>query len=512
MQDALEAAWRHITAHAREMALLESVDSLLNWDERTMLPSRGGAFRAEQITLVTRLLHERRTDPRYGEQLARLQDAGWETAADDQESERVLQAAALRELRRDYDRHTRLPPRLVEELARTSVLGQQAWVEARRRNDYALFQPLLDTMIRLKREQAEALGFEGTPYDALLDEFEPGARTDQVTRVLQDLRAPLVELVQAIRDARRDVRSDVLRGHFPQAVQESFGRQVAQRIGFDFERGRLDITHHPFCSSMGPDDCRITTRYDESFFSTAFFGILHETGHGLYEQGLRPDWFGMAPGMACSLGIHESQSRLWENFVGRSRAFWNHWHPLAHKHFAGAWKAASASEIYEAVNRVEPSLIRVEADEATYNLHIIVRFELEQSLISGDLTTADLPSAWNEQYAQTLGISPDSDANGVLQDIHWSAGLFGYFPTYTLGNLYAAQFCEAARREVGDLDAAWEAGEFQPLLEWLRARIHHAGRCCDAATLCRRVTGRPLGSEALLQHLHAKLDPLYGLS
>ena len=287
---------------------------------------------------------------------------------------------------------------------------------------------------------------------------------------------------------------------------------MATQFGFDFERGRLDVTHHPFCTGLGPHDHRITTRYNENFFNSGFFSILHESGHGIYEQGLPTEQYGLPTGSAISLGIHESQSRLWENLVGRSRSFWDGAYAEAQSVFPAALGSASLDDFHFAINDVRPSLIRVEADEATYNLHILIRFELEQALVSGDLPVADLPGAWNDKYEAYLGIRPGTDADGVLQDIHWSAGLVGYFATYSLGNLYASQFFEAAAAELGDLDEQFRRGQFQPLRDWLHEKIHVQGQRYSAAELVERVTGSPLSHDALLRHLRGKLGSLYGVS
>jgi carboxypeptidase Taq len=346
----------------------------------------------------------------------------------------------------------------------------------------------------------------------LLDDFEPGELTSQVARVLADLREALVPLVSAIAASRRRPDVSILSRRYPLAVQESFSRDAAAKIGFDFCRGRLDVTAHPFCTGLGPHDCRITTRYDENFFNTAFFGTLHEAGHGIYDQGLRPQWHGLPPGEAVSLGIHESQSRLWENLVGRSRSFWKHFFPTAQQSFPDALGGESLERFYAAINDVRPSLVRVEADEATYNLHILIRFELEQALLADELRTSDLPGAWNEKYVQYLGIRPPNDADGVLQDIHWSAGLVGYFPTYSLGNLYASQFFAQAETDLGPLAPQFADGEFQPLRNWLREKIHALGQTHTAAELVERATGKPLSHAPLMAHLQAKLAPLFDLN
>jgi carboxypeptidase Taq len=363
----------------------------------------------------------------------------------------------------------------------------------------------------LKRQQADALGYEQCRYDALLDEYEPEELTANVAPVLAGLRAQLVPLAAEIQQSGRRPNVALLHGRFPIDVQESFGRRAAAAIGFDFARGRLDVTAHPFCTQLGPNDHRITTRYDERFLNAAFFGILHEAGHGVYEQGLPPGQYGLPLGEAVSLGIHESQSRWWENFVGRSRAFWTHFYPLAQASYPEALAGVPLDEFYFAVNEVRPSLIRVEADEATYNLHILVRFELEQALLEGDLNTADLPAAWNDMYRQQLGVLPANDQVGVLQDVHWSAGLIGYFPTYALGNLYAAQFFAQAESDMPDLGEQFARGEFHTLLGWLREKIHRHGQRYSAPELIRRATGQPLSAGPLIEHLRAKLCPLYGI-
>lgn len=492
--------------HARETALLGSIESVLGWDERTMLPPAGGEHRAEQMTLLSGMIHQRQTDPQYGAWLAELSQS--ELAADPHSDT----GATIRRLKRQYDKKVKLPKTLVEELTRTSVLGQQAWQEARRNDDFAAMRPWLEKTFHLKRQEAESLGYPEQPYDALLDDYEPEERTGRLTEVLRRLREELVPLVEAVRGSHRRPDTSILQRIYPTADQEVFGREAAERIGFDFRRGRLDVTVHPFCAGVGPNDCRITTRYNERFFNEAFFGILHEAGHGIYDQGLRTDQYGLPLGDAISLGIHESQSRLWENLVGRSRPFWEFLYPHAQRRFPQALGGVSLDDFYFAINDVRPSLIRVEADEATYNLHILARFELEQALLNSDLQVADLPGAWNEKYRQYLGIEPPNDAQGVLQDVHWSAGLVGYFPTYSLGNLYGSQFFAKADAELGGLAKSFARGEFTPLRVWLNEKIHQQGQRYSAEELVLRVTGKPLSHQPLIEHLRGKLAPLYGIS
>ncbi len=500
-REALESLCRHL----RETALLDSVAEALGWDERTMLPPRAGEYRADQIAYLSGLVHARRTEPRVGEWLDRLAGS---PAAQDLHSDI---GATIREARRQYNKQIKLPRTLVEQLARTSVQAQQVWVQARKDNDFAAFAPWLQKTVELKRQQAEAQGYPDCPYDALLDDYEPGAKTADVTRTLAGLREELRPLVTGLAETRRRPRADVLHRDYPVEAQEVFGREAAARIGFDFQRGRLDVTTHPFCARLGPHDCRITTRYNRHAFAEAFFGTLHEAGHGIYEQGLRVDQFGLPPGSAASLGIHESQSRLWENLVGRGEGFWHYFFPVAQRHFPAALSDVELADFVFCINAVEPSLIRIEADEATYNLHIVIRFELEQELISGALPVADPPQAWNDKYQENLGICPPSDAEGVLQDIHWSAGLFGYFPTYSLGNLYAAQFFDRARQDLGDLQSMFAAGEFAPLRDWLGSHIYERGFCDTPDQLVEQVTQAPLSHRPLMEYLRGKLGPLYGI-
>lgn len=501
----METLYAELAEQLRKTAILESCGSVLGWDEQTYLPPGGGEHRANQLSLISGLAHERRTAPRVGELLAELeqQDLG---PADGP------MAVNVREARRDYDRATKLPQKLVEEMSRVVSLSHQAWIEARKHKDFPQFLPWLEQVVSLKREEAEALGYEGgVPYDALLDAYEPGAKSSEITSVFAALRDELVPLVAEIRDAAKKPIGEILTRSYPIEGQRTFGMDAATKIGFRFDEGRLDETAHPFCSGFGPGDCRLTTRYNKHHFPGAFFGTLHEAGHGMYEQGLNREAYGTPMGDSVSLGIHESQSRMWENFVGRSRAFWDHFYAPAQQVFSNALSGVSIEDFHFAVNDVQPTLIRVEADEVTYNLHIMLRFEMEQPLIAGDLKPADVPGVWNETFQQFFGLTPPDEALGCLQDIHWSAGLIGYFPTYALGNMYAAQFFQAAQRDVGDLSQQFAKGEFAPLLGWLNENIHQRGRQYPATELVRVVTGEDLSHEPLVAHLRAKYNELYAL-
>lgn len=490
----------------REAELLASCASVLSWDEQTHLPTGGAEHRSNQLGLIAGMAHDRKTDPKIGELLSTLE------ASKDLGDPDGDVAVNVREARRTFDRATKLPKKLVEELSKTTSLAQQAWVEAKKNADFPTFQPWLEKIIGLKREEAAAIGTTtGVPYDALLDDYEPGMTAAQVNAVFEPLRKELVALVSAIQQSGKLAPLEIVERHYPQVPQRVFAEAAARQIGFDFDRGRIDESPHPFCSGFGPGDCRLTTRFNDHHFNSAFFGVLHEAGHGIYEQGLPTDAYGLGIGQACSLGIHESQSRMWENFVGRSGSFWTYFYPTAQQAFPVALGNVAIDDFYAAINDVRPSFIRVEADEVTYNLHIMLRFELEQKLLNGSLLPADVPAAWDAAFERDFGMRPEKASQGCLQDIHWSGGLVGYFPTYALGNMYAAQFYETARAELGDLDAMFAKGQFKPLKSWLNEKIHVHGKRYPAARLVEVVTGKPLTSAPLVQHLRTKFTALYGL-
>lgn len=498
-----QSGYDELIEEIRGAQLLRSCAAVLEWDEQTNLPPGGAEHRSNQLALLAGMIHERATSPRIGELLSQLEQNG-------NGSEPA--AVNVRETRRSFDRATKLPRKLVEEMSRVVSLSQQAWISARKEADFAKFLPWLEKIVKLKREEAQALGYgDGIPYDALLEYYEPGATSADVEAVFTPLRDELVKLVAAIRDSGREPDLSILTRSYPIDKQREFGLLAARQIGFNLDEGRLDVAAHPFCSGFGPGDCRLTTRYNEHNFAGAFFGTLHEAGHGIYEQGLDRSAYGTPMGEACSLGIHESQSLTWENLVGRSRAFWKHFFPQAQQMFPEALKDVSQEAFYWAVNDVRPSFIRVEADDVTYSLHIMLRFELEQPLIAGDLQPADVPAVWNETFTRYLGITPPDDAQGCLQDIHWSGGLIGYFPTYALGKMYAAQFFAAARQELGDLHQQFAKGEFEPLRQWLNENIHRRGQQYRAGELVQVVTGQPLSHQPFVDYLHGKFDELYGL-
>lgn len=483
----------------RETALLESTQATLEWDERTGMPPAAGAYRAEQITYLSGLIHQRRTDAAQADRIDSL--VQWANQQPDNEDLVVT----ARYLKRNLVRRQKLPLDLVQAMTKAIVLGQQAWSQARKAKSFADFLPCLNTIVKLKREEANLLAIDGSAYNGLLDEYEEGANEAHLQVLFADLRKQLVPIVAEAAEATQKRGTILVQPTIPIEAQRSFNRLVAEQVGFSFEAGRLDETDHPFCTTLGPRDCRILTRYFENDLLSSLFSTLHEAGHGMYEQGLPAEHFGLPLGSYASLGIHESQSRLWENAVGRSLPFWQWCTPQLQKQFPGLFAQATPETLYRYTNSVSRSFIRVESDEATYNLHIAIRFEIERQLISGALNPTDLPDAWNAAYMEYLGISPSNHAEGCLQDVHWSAGLFGYFPTYTLGNLIAAQWMETIQQSIGDLDSLHCRGDFRPLLEWLRTNVHQHGKRFTPGRLVERVTGRPLSAIPFVKYLTQKL-------
>jgi carboxypeptidase Taq len=494
-------AYQEFIRLVREIGQLDTIAQLLDWDSETCMPANGLAVRADQLALMATLAHERRSSPRMGELLSQLDGSALDP----------IQATNVRETRRLYDRAVKIPGELVRQIAHATTLAKDAWGKAREASAFSTFAPHLAELLRLKRQVADLVGYKTERYDALMDDFEPGITTAEVSAIFASLRRPLAEFVRQLTESKRQPDSSILQRHFPREAQERFSRRMAEVIGFDFSSGRIDVSKHPFCTGMGPGDVRLTTRYYENFFNASVFGVLHEAGHGLYEQGLDPRHVYTPAGQAVSLGVHESQSRMWENLVGRSRPFWEGLYPECRDAFPQALGAVSLDAFYGAINRVGPSLIRVEADEVTYNLHIIVRFELERAMIDDTLAVEDIPEAWNTKMRDLLGVTPPDDRQGCLQDIHWSMGTFGYFPTYALGNLYATQFFEAARQAIPDLTDRIRRADLTTLREWLQANIHSHGQTYRAGELVRRVTGKPLSTDPFMRYIRAKFAPIYGL-
>jgi carboxypeptidase Taq len=490
-----ESPYQKLLARAREIALIESASHLLSWDQETYMPPKALEFRADQGAYLSGWTHRLFTASEVGDWIKACEDHSYATAS--------KEAANVREWRRTYDRATKLPTDLVEELERARTLARNAWVQARQQSSFPVFQPHLLRILELSRRMADHWGYEESRYDALLDEYEPGARASQLRPLFAGLRAAIVKLLPIASERASYLPKNFLEDDYPIAAQQAFNREVAEAIGFDFGGGRIDTTTHPFCTGLGPNDCRLTTRYNPRDFTQSLYGILHEAGHGLYDQGLVKEDYGTPAGSAASLGIHESQSRLWENHVGRSRDFWEHWHGAACRHFPGL-ERVSPQQITQAVNRVSPSFVRVEADEVTYDLHIVLRFELETKLIDGDLQVADVPAAWNENFEKIIGLKVPDDAHGCLQDIHWSLGSIGYFPTYTLGNLNASQLFRKAALDHPGLRDELKAGKYARLLGWLREKVHQQGHRHPPQKLMELATGEPAQSKYHLEYLQAK--------
>ena len=486
----------------RELRSARAILALLDWDLETYMPRGAAEDRAEHTAFLSGFAHERLVSDEFGRLLEQCEA---EDVGDD-----YARATNVREMRRERDRAAKLPKELVEKIARATTLSRNAWVKAREESHFPTFAPNVQELLDLKREVAERVGWESEPYDALMDEFEPSARAAAVQDVFEGLKAELVPLVAAIAAAPRQPDASLRKRHCPRDAQDAFNRRIVKAMGFDFEIGRIDVSTHPFCTSMSPRDVRFTTRFDENYMPMSLFGVMHEAGHALYEQGFDPANVGTPMADSVSLGIHESQSRLWENQIGRGRAFWKHFFPLLTENFP-TMADVKLDDWVHVINTVEPSFIRVEADEVTYSLHIMLRFDIERRLFRNELAVSDIPDAWNAGMQELLGITPPNDAKGCLQDVHWSLGIFGYFPTYALGNLYAAQFFEAAQAAIPDLDAKLERGELLPLREWLRENVHRHGMRYTAGELVRKVSGRDLSHQAFVQYLQTKLRPMYGL-
>jgi len=485
---------------AGELADLNGIGGLLLWDQNTMMPPGGAGARADQFEALERIQHARLTDPELGRLLAALEP--W-AADEDPDSDDVRLIAVLR---RDHEKAVRVPTDLAAEMSSAAAHAQQAWLLAREKGSYAHFAPALERVLELQQRYIAC--FDGTgeyahPYDILLDDYEPGLTTAELRGLFSTLQAELVPLVHAAAAAGEDGR--IFGGHFPTERQKPFAEELLHAVGYTAEHWRLDSTVHPFARSMAHTDVRLTTRWEPDDLSMAFYSCLHEFGHGLYEAQMSPSHYRTTLADAAGLGTHESQSRLWENLVGRGKPFCEWVLPVLRRHFSDPFDAWDVDQLYRAVNQVRLSLIRIEADETTYNLHIALRFELELALVEGRLSVSELPDAWNEATHRLLGLDTPSIQEGVLQDIHWGAGMIGYFPTYTIGNLMAAQLWGALRTDLPDLDAQLAAGDFAALREWLRDNIHRHGRKFDSRELLRRATGEELSVEPLLAYLQDKL-------
>ena len=504
-------AYERLLAHLKRVHYLGTVAGLLGWDEQVNLPPDSADQRAEQLALLAELQHAAAADPVIGELLHALECASVANPEchllGDTAAEIADGLVVVREARRDYDRVVKLPAAFVSEKARHASAAYHAWAAAKEKSDFSTFAPFLQKHLDLARQEAVFLGWGDRPYDYAIDKHDPGLTAAKLTELFGELQAGLVPLVRAIAASPVRAPSGILK-NFPVDAQRAFLHEVTETLGFNYRRGRIDVSLHPFCEGSGAD-IRMTTRFDADNPLDSLFSSIHETGHGLYEQGLPLAAQGTPLGQNAGMGVHESQSRLWENQVSRSRAFWRYFEPRFREKFPAQLAAVSSDELYLAVNEVAPTLIRVDSDEVHYNLHILLRFELERRLFAGELAVADLPAAWNALSEKLLGLTPTSDRLGVLQDVHWSSGAFGYFPSYCLGNMIAAQLWFTVRKDYPELDADFAKGDFSRLLGWLRTQIHEQGRRFEALELVRRVTGEELTPKYLLRYLQERYAPLY---
>lgn len=484
---------------------LRSTQGMLSWDLETHMPPKGSKIRSLQLGTLAKLSHEAFTAPRIGALLKTLQEKNTFKKLS------PIDQAIVREVGKDYERERKIPVSLVQEMTQTTAEAMNIWVEARQNKRFSQFAPILERIIQLNQQMAEAIGYQGSPYNALLDLYEPDLTTQQLDTLFPKLKQDLIPLVQAIAASKKRVETDFLHKTYNTDKQLDFSRKVLTDMGFDFEAGRLDLAPHPFSMGIGIEDVRLTTRVFKHDAFSALSSSMHEGGHGLYDQGLWLDLERTTLDSGTSLGIHESQSRMWENLVGRSKSFWKHYFPHFKKTFPKALEGVTLDKFYKAINRVQPSPIRVEADEVTYNLHIILRYEIERDLIEGKLKVKDIPKVWNQKMTEYIGYTPKDDAEGCLQDVHWCHGSFGYFPTYTLGNLYSVQFFNRAKQQTPDLEGKISKGKLLPLKNWLNQEIHRVGKLESAAEIVQRVTKEPLKADYFVAYLWAKYGELYGI-
>ncbi len=487
-----------------EVADLNAAQAVLGWDQQTYMPPGGAEARGNQLATLGSLTHQKFTSEKIGELIDELKTE-FSDADPDSDDARYLKV-----LSKDYDEATKVPSEYVARFAQLTARGHESWAKARAESDFSIFQSDLEEIVEMRKEYVSFFPPKDHPYDTLLDQFEPGMKTAEVQEIFGRMRVKQVELLKAIADAPQ-VDDSFMHVNYPEKQQWDFGVEVATKFGYDWKRGRQDKSVHPFTTSFGVNDVRITTRFMEDFLPSALFGTMHEAGHGLYELGVNQAYERTPLNGGASLGVHESQSRMWENLVGRSIPFWDHFYPRLQEVFPVQLGNVDVKSFYKGINKVEPSLIRVEADEATYNLHIMLRLELEIAMIEGSVQIKDLPALWNSKFEEYLGITPPNDAQGVLQDIHWSFGGLGYFSTYALGNLISVQLWEKINEAIPDLDDQIRQGKFDALLGWLRENVHTHGRKYEPQELVQKVTGSKITPEPYLRYLESKYSDIYGL-
>jgi carboxypeptidase Taq len=484
-----------------EITRLNYIRALLGWDEQVNLPHGSFEGRGAQNALMSKIVHERLISDKIGKLIKK---------AEKLTDLNLIDAATLREAKRAYEQEVKLPTELVEEIAKTASLGHIKWVEARKKDDFSIFQPLLEKMIGLQIEVASKLETHPDPYSTLIDLYEPGATYDWIANIFNKSKPKLNKIIKKLDSSSDKPDFSILTQNWNPDEQWKFSIEVIKKLNFDLEHGRQDKSAHPFTTSLSSTDTRITTRINEDFFPACLFGTIHECGHALYQMGFMDKIHDTILADGCSMGIHESQSRMWENMVGRSKEFWKFWYPKLEKSFPKNLKRKSMEDFYRSINTVQPSLIRVEADEVTYGMHVILRFEMEKDIIEGKVQVGELPELWNDKMEELLGVTPPSNADGVLQDVHWSSGYFGYFPTYFLGNLYSAQIYKDALKKYPSLPEEYEKGNFANLLTYLRENVHQYGKIYQANELIKRITGEDLNPSYFIEYIEKKFYPIYG--
>lgn len=498
MENNIKDLYRRYVEHARKIADVNYAAAVLDWDQETYMPIKGAGARARQTATLRGIAHHFFTDKQYGDLLEQLLDR--KEALSEKERHNVMLS------KEDYDKQTKLPNTFVHKLSENISGAYQAWVDARKKNDFFVFEPALSKLVALKKQEAEYLGYEHHPYNALLKDYEKSASVQMLDPLFESMTGPLQQLLAKVSVRQNNINDSFLHQYYPKNEQWSWGMYIVRELGFDLDAGRQDISEHPFTTNFSSQDVRITTRIDEHDFANMTWSCIHEVGHGLYEQGLIEQDYGLPSGEFASLSIHESQSRFWENCIGRSFPFWQHYFPKLTSYFPEQLRNVSVEQFYQSINKVQPSLIRTEADELTYHFHIKIRYELEKELIGGSLPVKDIKGRWEELYKNDLGIDVTGDNCGCLQDVHWSHGSFGYFPTYSLGSFYAAQFWEVLKKQQPQTENEMLRGNLTNILWWLRQNIHIKGRIQGGSeAICKAVTGAPLQTDAFLRYLTGKL-------
>jgi len=488
-----------------EMTHLKMAIAILDWDQQVFMPKKGAEMRAKTIANLIGILHEKFVAKDFENLLLKIKKLSDSKKLNDNEK------CIFREVWREFSREKKMSVEFVRELAEVCSTAHNIWAEAKKKSDFSIFLPYLKKIVELKRKEAKFVGFKKNPYDALLDTYEPYMTTEEISVIFEDLKKFLVSFLKKIKKSKVKINPDILKGNFPIKKQIDLNRLVAEKIGFNFDAGRLDVSAHPFTTSFNAQDVRITTKYAMDDFLNSLSTTIHEAGHAMYEQGILMENFGTPLGESISLGIHESQSKIWENFVGKGKPFWKYFFPKLQKKFPHPFSQIKFDDFYEAINHVSPSFIRTDADEITYNLHIIMRFEIEKELIDGSIEAEDLPKIWNAKFQEYFGIKVPSDSLGVLQDVHWSGGLIGYFPTYALGNFYSAQFYQTAKKDIKDLEDKFSKGQFGQFREWLKANIHIHGKLYSANELVKKVTGENLNSKYFIDYIENKYSEIYNI-